>query len=74
MFDALLPLIDALDAVNGEDSQMVDPFLEHFVEFIDVDLFLLPLLDDIGDLLHATFPRVDGGHDLLHQGGLLGDF
>jgi hypothetical protein len=72
MFDALLPLIDALDAVNGEDPQVVDPLLEHLVELVDIDLLLLPLLDDVGDLLQTALPRVDRGHHLLNQGGLLG--
>lgn len=71
MFDALLPLVDALNAVNGENPQVVDPLLEHLIELVDIDLLLLPLLDDVGDLLQAALPRVDGGHHLLHQGGLL---
>lgn len=53
---------------------MVDAFLEEFVEFGDLQLLLLPLLDDLVDLLEAALARVDGAHDLLDEGGLLCNF
>ena len=30
--DALLPLVDALDAVDGEDPEVVDPLLKQFIQ------------------------------------------
>ena len=69
---ALLPLVDALDAVDGEDPEVVDPLLEEFVQLGHRQLLPLPLPNDLANLLQTSLPRLDGGHHLLHQGRLLG--
>ena len=70
--NALLPLVDALDAVHRKDSQVIDPLLEQLVQLSHRQLLLLPLTYYLSYLLQTGFPRVDRRHYFLHQRGLLG--
>jgi len=45
----LFPLVDAFDAVDCEYSEMVDSFLEEFVEFGHWQFFFVPLVYDLID-------------------------
>jgi len=69
--DTLLPLIDTLDTVDSEYPEMVDPLLKEFVQLGHSHLLLLPLTQDLVDLLQTSLPRIYRGHHLLDQGSLL---
>lgn len=57
--DGLPPLIDALDAMDREDSQVGDLLLELLTELDVLIALILELLDELPYLLQAGLPALD---------------
>lgn len=69
----LFPLINALNAMDGENSEMWDFLLESFAHFSDVQLFALVLFDNFIDFFQTGFTGLDRWDDFLHQWGFFAD-
>lgn len=64
----LFPVKNALNTVNGEDSKMRDLLLESPRQLAPVRV--LEIYQELVYFLKAVLSCLDGGNDLLHQGGL----
>jgi hypothetical protein len=62
----LFPLINTLNAMNGENSEMRDFLFERFTHFSGIQLFTFVLLDKLIDFFQAGFTSLDRWDDFLH--------
>jgi hypothetical protein len=68
----LFPMINALNTMNGQYSQMWDFLFEHFAGLNFIEFLSLILFDDLVDFLYTGVSGHYGGHYFLDQGGLFG--
>ena len=50
----------------SEYSKMIDSFLKHFIEFIDIKLLFFPLRDNLINFLYASLSWLNRWHNFLY--------